>query len=146
MQATSTAVTQENKALVRRYLEEIINRGEMSVADQIFAPDYVNHSAGGGIGVSLGDFIKSLINMRTAFPDWHVTIEDMVTEGDIVVDRVRISATHTGSVNGVPASGRRIATLAIHMWRVADGRLAEGWYATDALPIVTAALVPVNET
>jgi len=147
MQATSsTVIAQDNKALVQRYLEEIINKGEMSVADEILAPDYVNRSSGGGIGLSRNDFVQSLIAMRTAFPDWHVTIEEMVTDGDIVVDRIRISATHTGSVNGVPASGRRKATLAMHMWRVTDGKLAEGWYTTDALPSVTAALVPAKQT
>ena len=146
MQASSTVVTQDNKAIVRRYLEEIINQGDMSAADEILAPDYVNRSSGGGIGLSRGDFLQSLVALRTAFPDWHVTIEEMVAEGDLVVDRMRISATHTGSVNGVPPSGRRIATLAMHMWRVADGKLAEGWYTTDALPHVTAALVPVKST
>ena len=52
------------------------------------------------------------------------------------------SATHTSSVNGIPPSGTRIDALGIHMWRLADGKLAEGWYLTDALPAVAAALVP----
>jgi hypothetical protein len=56
MQATSsTVIAQDNKALVRRYLEEILNKGEMSVADEILAPDYVNRSSGGGIGLSRND-------------------------------------------------------------------------------------------
>src|SRR5205814_6853547 len=97
-------------------------------------PAYGNRSSGGGLGLSRADFIQSLIALRTAFPDWHVTIEEMVAEGDLVVDRFRISATHTGSVNGVAASGPRIATLGMHMWRVTDGKLTEGWYTTDALP------------
>jgi len=126
-------------------MEEIINRGEMSVADEILAPGYVNRSSGGGLGLSRSDFLQSLIALRTAFPDWHVTIEEMVAEGDLVVDRFRISATHSGSVNGGPASGRRIASLGMHMWRVTDGKLAEGWYTTDALPQVSAALVAAKQ-
>jgi predicted ester cyclase len=133
-----------NKAIVRRYLEEIINRGNFEVVDEIFARDYVNHSAGAGFGQALAEFLPGIVNMRTAFPDWHVTIEEMVAEGNLVVDRIRISATHSGSVNGITASGRRIETLAMHMWRVADGKLAEGWYATDALPQVVAAVVPMQ--
>lgn len=138
--------TEENKAVVRRYLEEIVNQGNLEVADEIFARDYVNHSAGPGFGQALADFLPGIANLKAAFPDWHVTIEEMVAEGDRVADRVRISATHSGSVNGIAASGRRIETLAMHMWRVVDGRLVEGWYATDALPHVVSAVVPMATT
>ena len=146
MRASSTLIGQDKKSIVRRYMEEIINRGDISVADEILTADYVNRTAGGGLGLSRGEFLQSLVALRTAFPDWHVTIEEMVAEGDFVVDRFRISATHTGSAHGVPASGCRIATLGMHMWRISDGRLAEGWYTTDALPRITAALVPATRT
>jgi predicted ester cyclase len=138
--------TEHNKAVVRRYLEEIINRGRFDIADEIFAQDYVNHSAGAGFGQALADFLSGIVDMKAAFPDWHVTIEELMAETDLVVDRVRISATHSGSVNGIAASGRRIETLAMHMWRVVDGRLVEGWYATDALPHVVSAVVPMATT
>jgi predicted ester cyclase len=131
----------KSKAVVRRYLEEIVNQGNFEIANDIFAPNYVNHSAGAGIGQGLAEFLRSIANVRAAFPDWQVTVEEMVAEGDLVVDRIRISATHTGSVNGIAASGQRIDTLAMHMWRVVDGKLAELWYSTDALPHVAAALV-----
>ena len=134
--------TEANKALVRRYLEELINQGNFVVAEEILAPDYVNHTAGGGIGTGRETFVRGIQAVRTAFPDWHVTIEEMVAEGDLVVDRFAIRATHTGAANGVAPTGRLIATLGMHMWRVVDGRLAEGWYVTDALPHVAAALTP----
>jgi predicted ester cyclase len=134
--------TESNKALVRRYLEELINRGDLTVAEEILAPDYVNHTAGGGIGAGREDFVRGVRAVLTAFPDWHVTLEELVAEGDLVVDRFAIRATHTGSVNGIAPTGRQIATLGMHMWRVADGRLVEGWYVTDALPQVAAALTP----
>jgi steroid delta-isomerase-like uncharacterized protein len=134
--------TAANKAVVRRYLEEIINRGDFALAEEILAPDYVNHTAGGGIGTGREGFVRGLRAMKTAFPDWTVTIEELVAEGDIVVDRFAIDATHTGSVNGIPPSGRHIATLGMHMWRLEGGKLAEGWYVTDALPHVFAALMP----
>ncbi|MBV9327688.1 MAG: ester cyclase [Chloroflexi bacterium] len=132
---------ERNKAVARRYLEEIINRGNFAVAGEILAEDYLNHSAGPGFGQPRAQFLRGIVDMKAAFPDWHVTIEELVAEGDLVVDRIRISATHSGSANGVPASGRRIEALAMHMWRVVDGKLVEGWYATDALPHVVAALV-----
>lgn len=135
---------ERNKAVVRRYLEEFVNRGDTSIADELFAPDYINHSAGSGISTGREGMARGFSALKTAFPDWHVTIEEMVAEGDLVVDRFAISATHTGSVNGIPPSGRRITTLGMHMWRVVDGKLVEGWYLTDALPLVGAALVPAS--
>jgi len=134
--------TEGNKAAVRKYLEEIINRGDFALAEEILASDYVNHTAGGGIGTGREGFVRGLRALRSAFPDWTVTIEELVAEGDFVVDRFAIRATHTGSVNGIAPTGRGIATLGMHMWRLTDGKLAEGWYVTDALPQVFAALVP----
>jgi predicted ester cyclase len=137
-------LAEENKAVARRYMEEIINRADFPVAltEELIAPDYVNHTAGGGIGTGRAGFVQGLRALHTAFPDWHTTIEEMIAEGDIVVDRFAIRATHTGSVNGIAPTGRQIATLGMHMWRVVDGKLAEGWYVTDALPLVFAALAP----
>jgi steroid delta-isomerase-like uncharacterized protein len=130
--------------VVRRYLEEFVSGGNTSIAEELFAPDYVNHTAGSGINSGREGMTRSIAALKTAFPDWRVAVESMVAEGDQVVDRFRISATHTGSVNGIPASGTRIEALGIHMWRLADGKLAEGWYLTDALPAVAAALVPAR--
>jgi predicted ester cyclase len=138
--------TDANKAVVRRYLEEVINRGNFAVVEEIIAPDYVNHTAGGGIGSGREGFVRGLRAMKTAFPDWTVTVEELLAEGDFVVDRFAIDATHTGSVNGIAPTGRRITTLGMHMWRLADGKLVEGWYVTDALPHVFAALMPAPKS
>jgi predicted ester cyclase len=135
--------TEENKDVVRRYMEEIINGAEYAIAEEIIAPDYVNHTAGGGIGTGREGFVQGLRALHAAFPDWHVTIEELIAEGD-VVDRFTIRATHSGSANGVAASGRRVQTLGMHMWRLAGGKLVEGWYVTDALPTIVAALTPAS--
>ena len=133
---------EENKAVVRRYLEEMVNGADYAVAEEIIAPDYVNHTAGGGIGSGRAGYVQGLRALHTAFPDWHVTIEEMIGEGDVVMDRFTLRATHNGSANGIAPTGRRIETLGMHTWRLADGKLAEGWYVTDALPHVIAALAP----
>jgi len=137
---------EKNKAVVRRYLEEMVNGAAYALAEELIAPDYINHTAGGGIGSGRTGYVQGLRALHTAFPDWHVTIEDMVPEGDIVMDRFTLRATHTGSANGVPASGRRIETLGMHTWRVADDKLVEGWYVTDALPQIVAALTPASSS
>jgi predicted ester cyclase len=135
---------EENKAVVRRYLEEMVNGADYVVAEEIIAPDYVNHTAGGGIGSGRAGYVQGLPALHTAFPDWHVTIEGMIGEGDVVVDRFILRATHVGSANGIAATGRRTEALGMHMWRVMDGKLVEGWYVTDALPHVAAALAPAS--
>src|SRR4026207_2320612 len=96
---------EENKAVVRRYLEEIINGANYAVAEEIIAPDYVNHTAGGGIGSGRENFVRSLRALHSAFPDWHVTIEEIIGEGDVVMDRFALRATHTGSANGIEPTG-----------------------------------------
>jgi predicted ester cyclase len=85
---------------------------------------------------------RSIRAVKTAFPDWHVSIDALVADGEMVVDRFTISATHTGSVNGIAPTGHKIDTLGMHMWRVTNGKLVEGWYLTDAMPTLAAALVP----
>ena len=120
--------TEENKAIVHRYLKEIINEGHFEVAEQILAPDYVNHTAGGGIGTGRDAYIKGLQALRTAFPDWHVDVQAMIAEGDMVSDRLQVRATHAGQGAGVAPAGMGLAGEVVHMWRLANGRLAEGWY------------------
>src|SRR5207247_2968008 len=99
--------TEANKAVVRRYLEEVINRGDFGVAEEIIASDYVNHTAGGGIGTGREGFVRRLRALRTAFPDWHVTIDELLADGEFVVDRFTIRDTHSGSANGIAPTGRR---------------------------------------
>jgi predicted ester cyclase len=131
-----------NKAVVRRYLEVMINGGDTSIADELFVADYVNHTAGSGISTGAEGMARSIRAVKTAFPDWHVRIDALVAEGGMVEDRFTISATHTGSVNGIAPTGQKIDALGMHMWRLTNGKLAEGWYLTDAMPMVAAALVP----
>jgi predicted ester cyclase len=120
----------------------MINGGDTSIAAELFAPDYVNHTAGSGISTGAEGMARSIRAVKTAFPDWHVSIDALVADGEMVVDRFTISATHTGSVNGIAPTGEKIAALGMHMWRVTNGKLVEGWYLTDALPTLAAALVP----
>jgi steroid delta-isomerase-like uncharacterized protein len=73
---------------------------------------------------------------RRAFPDLAVTVLDQVAEGDMVATRWRARGTHRGPFAGVPATGRPVTITAIHLHRVAGGRLAEHWEAIDLLPLL----------
>jgi predicted ester cyclase len=120
--------TEENKAIVRRYLEEIINRGRLEVAEEIIAVDYINHTAGGGVGSGREGFVNGIKAMRTAFPDWTVSINAMIAEGDSVCDHCSIHGTHSGQAGGTAPTNEAVAGEVVHLWRLSNGQLVEGWY------------------
>ena len=125
--------TEENKAIMRRVWEEIFNKGDLSVADEIIAPNYVYH---GPIGMEFKgpEGFKQLITMfRTAFPDMRVTVEDMVAEGDKVVSRITGRGTHKGEFMGIAATGKQVTYTGILIVRFAGGKEVEVWGCSDLL-------------
>ncbi len=135
---------QDGKRVVTRYLEEMVNRGRFEVANEILAEDFVNHTAGGGVGSGRHGFVESLRALRTAFPDWTVSVNAMIAEGDLVSDHLSVRATHSGQAGGKPPTGEPLAGELMHLWRLSGGRLAEGWYFgnPDFMSRVFAALSP----
>jgi steroid delta-isomerase-like uncharacterized protein len=132
--------TASNKELVARWYEEVYNRGDLAVADEIFAADYVNHESsappGGWPCGPAGP--KAIVGAyRTAFPDIHFTIEEQLADGDKVVTRWLAHATHTGPLMGLPPTGRAAAVTGTSIERVADGKIAETWINFDLLGLMT---------
>ncbi len=124
---------EENKALFRRAYEELWNRGNLSVADELIAPDFINHAASPGSNRGSESMRGSVIWARNAFPDLHFEIEELVAEGDIVAGRLTMSGTHQGSLMGEPPTGRSLRTNHMHFVRFRDGKVVEHWGARDAL-------------
>lgn len=124
----------ENKALVRRYYEELWNRRDPAVADELFAPGFrlFPDSDPGPEGVK--QFYTRLL---TAFPDLWVRVDDLIAaEGNKVVARFALGGTHRGEFLGIPATGKPLAIEEITIWRIADRTIAERWTAVDALAVV----------
>ena len=115
------------KALVQRYIDEFINQRKWQVAEEILGPDFLYHGPNGPARSGRETYWKGSAAFLAAFPDWQARIEDVVCESDLVTDRVRITATHTASINGVPPTGEKIDDDCAHIWRVGEGRLVEGW-------------------
>src|SRR5215207_1061023 len=127
-------VSEESKALVRRQEEELFGRGNLDVADEIYAPDYVGHDPSNPEDVrGLQAAKRAAADYRRAFPDLRVTVEDLIAEGDKVAARLRVRGTHLGDLNGIAPTGRRVDFTGIVMSRVEGGRIAEDWANFDDL-------------
>ena len=124
---------EDNKALVRRFVDEVQSGGNIDLIDESCSPGFVNHSAPPGIPADR-EGIKLLTAMfRGAFPDSHFTIEDMVAEGDKVATRKTFRGTHGGDFMGMPPTGRVVSMGLIDIVRVSDGRVVEHWAMGDSL-------------
>jgi steroid delta-isomerase-like uncharacterized protein len=125
--------SEENKAIVRRFVEEIVNEGDLAAADDLFASGFILHFPG-LTDMEGSDVFKDVPTaIRTAFPDLVETIEDLVAEGDRVVERFILRGTHLGEFMGVGATGRPVSWTGIAMYRLEDERIAECWIEPDLL-------------
>jgi len=126
--------TEENKAVSRRVAEEIFNGGNLDLADELYASDYVLHDPSLPEDLIGPEGIKqyAAINLG-AFPDGRVTVEDQIAEGDKVVSRWTATGTHTGDLMGIPPTGNRVEISGVTINRFSGGKIAEDWYQGDDL-------------
>ena len=124
-----------NTALMRRFIDEVWNKGNLDVADEIFHPEASSPSAPGlppgGEGVK---FIARMF--RSAFPDYWMEITHLVAEDDRVAARFRQGGTHTGELMGIAPTGRKVEWTEIGILRIADGKVVESWYDVDMLGLM----------
>ena len=125
--------TEEDKAKVRRLIEEFINKGNLAVADEVFAVNFVNHSPAAGTTPDREGIKQYITMLHTAFPDFRGTIEDLISEKDKVVVRLMCRGTHRGEFMGISPTGRQASVTAISILRFADGKVVERWNDTDNL-------------
>ena len=125
-----------NKALVRRFIDDVHNKGNFAVFNELFAPDYVNRSAPASANGRAARE-QAIRGYRDAMPDLRVTIDDMIAEGDRVALRWTTSGTQKGALEtplGVaPASHRPVSIPGINIFRIAGGKIAEEWIVWDTL-------------
>jgi steroid delta-isomerase-like uncharacterized protein len=126
-------VSEENKSLVRRLIDEVYNRGDLDAADELLATDYVDHNALPGQESGLEGYKGVVTTLRSAFPDYEVTIEDQIAEGDKVVTRYTGRGTHQGELIGIAPTGKSVELTGIGVQRVSGGKLVEEWCEWDQL-------------
>ena len=126
--------TDQNKALARRFIEELFNQGNTSAADEILALDFVEREQLPPGIPNNREGVKVLATMlRSAFPDLKATIEDTIAEGDKVVIRMTWSGTHKGEFMGIPATGKRVSIGVIDVIRIDGGKFVEHWGQMDSM-------------
>ena len=126
--------TQENKTLARQLYEDIFSQGKMALIDEIFDTDYVNHDTSGppeGWPRGKQGFHAVAGSYRTAIPDITFTIEEQVAEADRVVTRWTARGTNTGSLAGLPPTGKTAVVRGMSIERIAGGKIAESWVNFD---------------
>ena len=123
--------TETNKAIVRRYFDQILNNKRHDLAEEFLADNIELHGSGLAPGL---DVVQQWLTMfAAAFPDGHQVIEDVVAEEDRVVARTTFNGTQQGEMQGIPATGKNVSIPSITIFRLDNGKIAEGWLVTDAL-------------
>ncbi len=120
-----------NKAIVRRYIEQVLNEQRLDLAEEFLAENIEFHGSGIPPGMEVVE--QWLAAFATAFPDGYTTIEDMVAEDDRVVARTTFNGTHQDEMQGIPATGKTISMPGITIFRLDNGKIAEGWLVNDNL-------------
>jgi steroid delta-isomerase-like uncharacterized protein len=122
----------ENKARIRRLLEEGMNKGNESVIDELIAPNYV--SADEAMSAVGPEGFKAIVSgFRTAFPDGQLVIQDIIAEGDTVITWGIFKGTHQGPLEGFPPTGKQVTVKDVDLWRLEHGRVVESRTHFDQL-------------
>jgi steroid delta-isomerase-like uncharacterized protein len=139
--------TEDNKAIVRRFIEEGWNQGNVALFDELTGPNWIYHDPSFPNVRTLEDYKRWTTETRSAFPDMFSTIEDMIAEGDQVVVRATVRGTNTGDIvtpMHIPATGKQVTVSGMTIVRFAGGKGVEVWNQTDTLGIFQQlGLIPV---
>ncbi len=135
---------EENKAIERRLTEELWNKGNLAVVDELYATNFVSHGSDiPGVTPDREGYKQFVTMSRTALPDFHTTVEDMFAEGDKVVQRFTARGTHKGEFMGIPPTGKQVTITGIGIHRITGGKIVEDWVNMDMLGMmVQLGLVP----
>jgi len=127
---------EQNKALVKREVESLYNAKDISVADEIYSPDLVSHVPNAPQPGNLAQLKRDVAEIYGAFPDGHLTLDDLFAGGDRVAKRWTFSGTHSKVWQGIPATGKKIVVSGINIFRMNDGKIVEYWEYMDLLGLL----------
>ncbi len=128
--------SEQNKHIVRRYYDEVLAGRNLAALGELFAPDFVGHSASYGT-YTLADMRHDIGHEHAETPDDETIIEDQVAQGDRVVTRWRYRWKHTASLFGEPPTGQWLEMVGVQTDRLKDGKIVERWEVKDFWSVVT---------
>ena len=139
-------MSEENKQLVRRFFDEVMNNADVSRVEEFLAADIVDHESFPGTPPGVEGFRQFHAMMHAAFPDLRFEPEDLLAEGDKVVTRGTMSGTHQGQLLDIPPTGKHVTINFIDIVRFEGGKMAEHWGVTDQLGMMQQlGVVPMPE-
>lgn len=124
---------ERNKALMRRYYDDVWGRGDLAAGDELIAEAIVDHMPFPGQAPGRAGHDETVEAITSAFPDRRFTIHDLIAERDRVVGRWTMTATHGGELMGIPATGRPVTMGGIDIARFEGGKIAEIWHIEDVM-------------
>lgn len=123
-----------NKQLVATFIQELFTNGDLGAVDRYLDPSFVNHDPPVPGAPNGPEGMRQAAELfRAALPDWHSDIDQLVAEGDIVVERFTASGTHRGEFMGVPPTGNTLVLAGINIFRIRDNKIVERWGRLDEL-------------
>ncbi len=139
-------VTTDHKGLVRRFYEDVLNRGDMDTLEELAVEDYLENDMLPGQRAGLAGLRDRVTMLKTAL-DSRFTIEDVIAEDDKVVVRWINSGTHVGEFAGIPATGKSFAIAGVDVYRMRDAKMAEHWHVVDQLTMLQQlGIIPASES
>jgi len=135
---------EENKALIRRFCEEVWNLGHLNVVAEIFSEDYVRHDLRPGNPMPGPEGQKRIAaDFRAAFPDLQMTLDLIIAEDDMVMTRWTTQGTHTGQWGNIQPTGKRAVFSGVNIFRIQNGKVVELWNHRDDLGLIQQLGVPI---
>ena len=126
---------EKNKALARRYQEEVWGQGNLALIDELLAPDFIDNSLPEGMSPSFAGAKRAVQGALDAFPDGQWTVEELIAEGDKVVIRWKMQATHEHAFRGIAPGGKPVTIAGITILRITGGKIAERWVNWDSMAL-----------
>ena len=126
----------DNKEVITRFVQEFKNNANHGIVDELMTPNFTHHLTDPRLPAGRDGMKAVGAVVVGGFPDVQVTVQDLLADGDRVIERTAVRATHTGEFNGIPPTGRAVTWTEIHIYRLEDGKIAELWSEIDFLSLL----------
>ena len=124
-------MSDNNKAMMRRFYDEVVQGGNFALLEELAASNFVDHNPGPGQAPGSEGIKQFFTAMRAAITDLRVTVEQVVAEGDLVAAHISMRGTHTGELMGIPPSGKEVVMRVSDIVRIEKGKAVERWGVED---------------